>query len=80
MTAPPDRDESFEAMLERVEEILYLMEGADVSLDQSLALFEEGVGLMRRLEERLGLAEGRVRELMEDGRLGDDVPETENTA
>jgi exodeoxyribonuclease VII small subunit len=71
MTDATGSDESFEEMLQRVEEILYRMEGAEVTLDESLALFEEGVGLLRRLEERMGDAEGRVRELLEDGGLRD---------
>lgn len=75
MTDTAGGEESFEEMLERVEEILYRMEGAEVTLDESLALFEEGVGLLRHLEERMGHAEGRVRELLEHGRLGEDIPE-----
>jgi exodeoxyribonuclease VII small subunit len=71
MTDTTGSEESFEEMLQRVEEILYRMEGAEVTLDESLALFEEGVGLLRRLEERMGDAEGRVRELLEDGGLRD---------
>ena len=73
MTENDGRDQSFEEMLQRLEEVLYRMEGAEVSLDEGLALFEEGVGLLRRLEDRMGAAEGRVRELLEDGQLGGDL-------
>jgi exodeoxyribonuclease VII small subunit len=51
---------SFEAAIARLEVIVKAMEGDAVSLDESLALYEEGVALVRRLNRELEEAEQRV--------------------
>ena len=51
---------SFEAAIARLEVIVKAMEGDAVSLDESLALYEEGVALVRRLSRELDEAEQRV--------------------
>ena len=53
-------DLPFEAAIARLEEIVKAMEGDTVSLDESLALYEEGVALTRRLNRELEEAEQRV--------------------
>ena len=60
---------SFEAALARLEEIVHELEEADLPLERSLAVFEEGVRLSRLLHERLNEAERKVEILMknEDG-------------
>ena len=50
----------FEAAIARLEVIVKAMEGDAVSLDESLALYEEGVALVRRLNRELEEAEQRV--------------------
>ena len=50
----------FEAAIARLEVIVKAMEGDSLSLDESLALYEEGVSLTRRLNRELGEAEQRV--------------------
>lgn len=50
----------FEAAIARLEVIVKAMEGDKVSLDESLALYEEGVALVRRLNRELEEAEQRV--------------------
>ena len=63
-------DPTFEAALARLEEILAHIEDDELELDESLALFEEGVQLLRAAERVLGGAEARVRQLLaadEDG-------------
>ena len=50
----------FEAAMARLEVIVKAMEGDGLSLDESLALYEEGVALTRRLNRELGEAEQRV--------------------
>ncbi len=66
MTRNDDRNEetSFEQALERLQEIVRLLEEGELDLDRSLALFEEGMALVRRLEQRLERAEARVEELL----------------
>jgi exodeoxyribonuclease VII small subunit len=57
--------------LRRLEEIVRRLEGDDSDLDQALALFEEGVALLRAARERLAAAEARVQKVLEqaDGTL-----------
>jgi len=51
---------SFEQALKRLEEIVAAMEKGDVSLGDSMALFEEGTGLIRRCGKLLDDAEQQV--------------------
>ena len=53
-------DMPFEAAIARLEVIVKTMEGDSLSLDESLALYEEGVALTRRLNRELCEAEQRV--------------------
>ncbi len=57
---------NFEGTLERLGEIVEQLEGDGLELDESLALFEEGVRLLRRAESTLDGAEERIRLLVED--------------
>ena len=50
----------FEAAIARLEVIVKAMEGDTLSLDESLALYEEGGALVRRLNRELEEAEQRV--------------------
>lgn len=69
----PDRDgqrPSFEESVERLEQIVQRLESGELSLEQSLKLFEEGVILARVSQAQLDQAERRVEELLsidEDG-------------
>ena len=57
---------TFEAALERLNEIAERLESDGMELDESLALFEEGVRLLRFAETVLSGADGRVRQLLEE--------------
>ncbi len=61
----------FEEAMARLEAIVKAMEGDAVSLDESLALYEEGVALLRRCNRELDEAEQRVRILQKtpDGEI-----------
>ena len=61
---------SFEAALNRLSEIVARIEGESLELDESLALFEEGVRLLRQAEGVLEGADGRIRQLLDDGKGG----------
>ena len=54
----------FERSLARLEAIVASMEQGDLPLEQSLALFEEGVALARALEAQLQAAEMKVEALV----------------
>ncbi|RMF72697.1 MAG: exodeoxyribonuclease VII small subunit [Acidobacteria bacterium] len=66
MGATDDRTDGlpFEKALERLEQIVAALEGDEHDLDRSLQLFEEGMTLVRRLEQQLERAEMRVEELL----------------
>jgi exodeoxyribonuclease VII small subunit len=61
---------SFEGALQRLGEIVGRMEGGSLELDESLALFEEGVRLLRFAEGVLETADLRIRQLVDDGAGG----------
>ena len=55
-----DKKENFEQMLSRLAEIVRHLEKGDLPLDDSLSLFEEGTGLIRRCGAMLDDAEQKV--------------------
>ena len=66
-SAPADDEApSFEHALERLETIVEELEGGALSLEASLARYEEGVRLSRRLTQTLDQAEKRIERLVEE--------------
>ncbi len=61
----------FERSLARLEEVVSKLESPQLSLDDAMKLFEEGVGLSRECQKQLEEAEGRVEILLKkaDGKL-----------
>ncbi|HHF42273.1 MAG: exodeoxyribonuclease VII small subunit [Candidatus Aminicenantes bacterium] len=57
---------SFEKALEELEKIVERLEGEELTLEESLRLFEEGVKLARFLREELEKAEKKVEILLKD--------------
>jgi len=64
--ASTDDAQGVEATLTRLEEIVAALENEDVSLERSLALFEEGVQLADALKKLLEESELRVKQVIED--------------
>lgn len=60
---PPATHAGFETALAELERRVRRLEAGDVTLDEALALFEEGVDLARTCHERLEEAEQRVSRL-----------------
>ena len=62
---------SFEDSLKNLESIVEKLEKGDLSLEESLKLFEEGVGLSAVCKKELEEAEGKVQMLVKqrDGSL-----------
>jgi exodeoxyribonuclease VII small subunit len=60
---PPAVD--FEHSLDELEQLVERMEGGELSLDESLASFERGIGLYRHCQQSLEKAELRVRLLLD---------------
>jgi len=61
-----DKPRSFEAIVERLEEIAKNLELGEIPLEQSLTLFEEGVALAKEGGRRLDEAEHKLEILRED--------------
>ncbi len=57
---------TFESALSRLEEIVRAMESGSAPLDSSLALFEEGIGLVKFCTKELDAAEQKVKILQKD--------------
>lgn len=66
---------NFEKKMEKLETIVTSMEGGELSLDESLKLFEEGVKISRQCGEHLNKAEEKVRLLLEVSESGEAVTE-----
>lgn len=56
-------EKSFETALARLNEIVSALEGGSAPLDQSLALYEEGISLVRFCTEKLDAAEAQIKVL-----------------
>lgn len=65
----------FEKKLNRLEEIVQKMEKGELSLDESLKLFEEGVKLSRDCHGQLTKAEAQVKKLVSVDDKGNAVTE-----
>lgn len=64
----PNMDEmTFEVAIARLEEIVRMLEGGNAPLDKSLAMFEEGVALVKLCNSRLDTAEQKVKILTSAG-------------
>ena len=61
----------FEKKLNKLEGIVEKMESGDLSLDESLAAFEEGVRLSKDCNERLNKAEEKVKKLLDVNEIGE---------
>ena len=55
--------QTFEASLERLAQIVEMLESGTESLEESMKLFEEGTALSARCYEKLRKAEQKIREI-----------------
>lgn len=55
---------TFEDAFEKLKQVVHELEGGDLSLDQSLELFEQGRQLADLCQRRLNEAELRVRQIL----------------
>lgn len=62
----PKSNNNFEKSLEQLQEIVSKLEAGDVSLDESLTLFEKGIKLSKSCQKILDDAEKKVSVLVAD--------------
>ncbi|MEW6006582.1 MAG: exodeoxyribonuclease VII small subunit [bacterium] len=55
----------FEEALKRLEEIVKILEKQEIGLDESIALFEEGISLKKLCQEKLSSAERKIKIISE---------------
>ncbi|MFA6808706.1 MAG: exodeoxyribonuclease VII small subunit [Eubacteriales bacterium] len=58
--------ENFENGIERLEQIVLLMEKNEIPLEQALTLFQEGIELIKSCNKSLDVAEEKIQVLLED--------------
>lgn len=64
---------NFEESIEKLEEIASKLEGGEISLDESLKLFEEGIKMLKACNAAIDNAEQKVNVLLSKG--GDEMQE-----
>ena len=66
-----ESNKKFESALEELESVIEQLESGDLSLQDSLAAFEKGVGLVKYCNQKLSEVESKIGLLMKDkeGRL-----------
>jgi exodeoxyribonuclease VII small subunit len=67
MPKPKDPPESFETLYRELQATVAKLEAGDLSLDESLALFQRGMELAKKCGEILDAAELRIKELVPRG-------------
>lgn len=61
-----EKKQTFESSLKELEKIVGRLEDGELSLEESLKLFEDGVRLSRECQARLNQAERRIEVLLKD--------------
>ncbi len=60
--------QTFEEQLKQLEAIVERLERGDLPLEESLVIFEQGIGLSDACKKELDAADGRVQVLLQKGR------------
>jgi len=58
---------NFESSLKKLEQIVAKLEDGDISLEDSVKSFEEGISLVKECQKQLSSAELKVKKLLESG-------------
>lgn len=69
-TAAEKGKRSYESCVQRLEEIVAQLERADLPLDESVRLFEEGMQLSQECRRQLDAAEGKIEILVKQAQAG----------
>ena len=58
---------NFETSLKKLEKIIEKLEDGEISLEDSVKSFEEGIGLVKECQKQLSQAELKVKKLLDNG-------------
>lgn len=61
------KKESYEELMEKLENIIKEMENGEVSLEKSMKSYEEGIKISSKMNMMLKEAEGKIKILTENG-------------
>ncbi|MCB2288456.1 exodeoxyribonuclease VII small subunit [Clostridium sp. CS001] len=61
------KKESYESMMERLEEIVDLMDRNEITLEETMASYEEGIKICNSLYKVLNDTEGKIKILTAEG-------------
>ena len=64
-------NKSFEENLNRLKEVVRLIQSGELSLDESIEVFKEGIELSKYLEEKLSSIEQKAVKIFENNELSD---------
>lgn len=62
---------TLEQDLDKLDELVKKMDAKDISLDESFAVYEEGMKILKGANEKLDEVEKKVKVLQQDGTLTD---------
>tara|TARA_Y200000002_G_scaffold94743_1_gene76382 strand:- start:2885 stop:3106 length:222 start_codon:yes stop_codon:yes gene_type:complete len=65
--AKSDKQSNFESSLNKLELIVAKLEDENISLEDSVKSFEEGINLVKSCQEELKSAELKIQKLLDDG-------------
>lgn len=71
------KKESYESMMERLEEIVDLMDRNEITLEETMASYEEGIKICNSLYKVLNDTEGKIKILTAEGEKEFIEPENE---
>ncbi|AOZ75264.1 exodeoxyribonuclease VII small subunit [Clostridium pasteurianum] len=55
------RNESYESMVKKLEDIIYSMENKELTLQETMKSYEQGIKLCNKLYKYLNEAEGKIK-------------------
>lgn len=59
--------ETYEESYQKLEDIIESMENGDLTLDESIKNYEEGVKILNKLYKKLNAVEGKIKIVKENG-------------
>lgn len=72
-TSMPEQNPSLEELLTDVENIISRLQQKDISLEDSFALYQQGIGKLRLCNEKIDAVEKKLLILDEEGQLQPDA-------
>lgn len=64
-------NKTFEENMARLKEIIRLIQGGDLSMDESIEVFKEGIELSKFLEDKLTVIEQKAVKIFENNEIND---------